>query len=226
MAEIKIIQAPDIEHPFAVIYKPSGLASAPLFEGDESALSKAMEFFPEIKYVAGKKSIEYGLLHRIDTETSGLLLIASTQESYDFLCKEQKNGRFIKYYRAQVELNKNETQDCNFEKEFTVVSAFRPFGPKGRMVKPVFENSSAADRKKCGNKIYSTDIKIKKNIAVCRISEGYRHQVRAHLAYSGYPICGDKLYNPNAKPDEKMQFEAFRFEFTDPKSLKNIFYEL
>jgi len=144
MAEIKIIQAPDIEHSFAVIYKPSGLASAPLFEGDESALSKAMEFFPEIKHVAGKKSIEYGLLHRIDTETSGLLLIASTQESYDFLCKEQKNGRFIKYYRAQVELNKNETQDCNFEKEFTVVSAFRPFGPKGRMVKPVFENSSGS----------------------------------------------------------------------------------
>ena len=67
---------------------------------------------------------------------------------------------------------------------------------------------------------------VKKNIAVCRITEGYRHQVRAHLAYSGYPICGDKLYNPNAKPDEKMQFEAFRFEFTDPKSLKNIFYEL
>ena len=81
-------------------------------------------------------------------------------------------------------------------------------------------------KEKCGDKIYSTDIKIKKNIAVCRITEGYRHQVRAHLAYSGYPICGDKLYNPNAKPDEKMQFEAFRFEFTDPKSLKNIFYEL
>ena len=60
--------------------------------------------------------------------------------------------------------------------------------------------------KKCGNKIYSTDIKIKKNIAVCRITEGYRHQVRAHLAYSGYPICGDMLYNPNAKPGEKMQF--------------------
>ena len=48
MAEIKIIQAPDIEHPFAVIYKPSGLASAPLFEGDESAVSKAMEFCTEL----------------------------------------------------------------------------------------------------------------------------------------------------------------------------------
>ncbi len=220
MAKIKIIQKPDLEHDFLVVYKPSGLASAPLFEGEESALTQAIELFPQIKKVAGKKKIEYGLIHRIDTATSGLLLIALTQDFYDFLQEEQKKGNFIKHYRALVEYEGTET------KEFTVISKFRSYGPKGRLVKPVFEDGTTADKKKAGDKLYSTFIKIDGKKAFCKITEGYRHQVRAHLSYSGFPIKGDALYNKNYKDGQELEFEAFKIEFKNPSTGKTETYEI
>ena len=221
MAEIKIIQEPDLQHPFIVVYKPSGLPSAPLVEGQESALTQAIERFPQIKNVSGKKKIEYGLIHRIDTATSGLLLIALTQEFYDFLQSEQKNGNFIKHYRALVEYEGEKIQ-----KEFTVVSKFRSFGPGGKLVKPVFENATTVDKKKAGDKVYSTFVKIEGEKAFCTITEGYRHQVRAHLSYSGFPIKGDFLYNKNYKAGERLEFEAFKIEFKNPLTSRIETYEI
>ena len=69
---------------FLVISKPAGLPSAPLHSLDEeSALTKVVKNYPEILHINGKKSIEYGLLHRLDTVTEGLLLIALNQAFYD-----------------------------------------------------------------------------------------------------------------------------------------------
>lgn len=218
--KIKVVFAPEEKKPFLVIYKPQGLASAPLKENDECALNQAIELFPSIKNVHGKKTVEYGLIHRIDTETEGLLLIALDQEFYDEIQKEQKNGQFIKYYRAKIDTNEN------ISKEFTITSKFRTFGPKGKFVKCVFENGSTADKKKCSPKIYSTHIKINGKEAVCSIKEGFRHQVRVHLATSGFPIKGDKLYNPDAKENEKMQFCAFGIEFVNPLTNEKLSFQI
>lgn len=220
MAEIKIIHEPSESEPYVVIYKPSGIPSAPLKEGDESALTQVLLKYPQLKAVKGKKEVEYGLLHRIDTVTSGLLLIASTQESYDNLTQQQKNGDFTKSYKATVEYS-GPTEN----KSFSVTSTFRPFGPKGAQVKPVFENSTTADKKKSGTKQYTTKIEINGHTAICTIKEGYRHQVRAHLSYSGYPIAGDKLYNPTTKTEE-MFFEACRFDFINPFNGEKVWYSV
>jgi 23S rRNA pseudouridine1911/1915/1917 synthase len=220
MAEIKIISSPDEKNPFLIIYKPSGLPSAPLKEGDESALTQALKLFPEIKNVKGKKSVEYGLLHRIDTATRGLLFIACTQECFDNMELQQKEGKFIKYYRAGIE-NKE-----GINKTFTLRSKFRTYGEKGREVRPVFENASAADLKKCGNKFYETEITIEGEIAFCKIREGFRHQVRAHLAFSGYPIKGDKIYNKNCGENDVFEFEAWGFEFNHPLTGKKVIVTL
>ena len=77
--QIQIAIAPSKENPFVVIKKPRGLPSAPLFEGDECAFMQAAKLYPYLLEVSGKKAIEHGLVHRIDTETEGLLLIATTQ---------------------------------------------------------------------------------------------------------------------------------------------------
>lgn len=223
-AKIKIIVAPSEKNEFAVVFKPAGLASAPLKEGEDSALTQALRFFPEIKNVAGKKAVEYGLVHRIDTATSGILLIATTQRFYDDIQVQQKNGQFIKFYRAKIDGNEK-----NAEKEFSVTSKFRSFGRNGRKVKPVFENSSAADKKKCGKKQYTTKIKIKGGCAECVICEGFRHQVRSHLAFCGFPIVGDTLYNPkyeNSSGEKEFEFEAFKIEFFNPLENKRISVEM
>lgn len=221
MAEIKIIQQPDKAHPFAVIYKPSRLPSAPLKEGEDSALAQALFLFPELKKVSGRKKIERGLVHRIDTATRGLLLIASTQEAYDDLSLQQKNKKFIKFYRAEVE-----PEGKINDGKITVTSRFRTLGPGGKMVRPVFPDSSAADKKKAGTKLYTTEITLKGNTAVCRITEGFRHQVRAHLAYCGLPVKGDALYNPKADEKDDLEFEAYRIEFINPATGNETAYEL
>ena len=213
---IKILKEPSENFPFVVINKPKGLDSAPLREGEDCALTQAIELFPQIKNVTGKKTLEYGLVHRIDTATSGILLIATEQDAYNKLLEFQKEGKFIKTYRATVYNPENKNIKT------VVRSRFRTFGPKGSMVKPVFEDGSTADLKKCSPKFYTTRIEISGNKAVCSIAEGYRHQVRAHLAYLGCPVVGDKLYNPHYAGEEFMLFEASKIEFTNPVTQKNV----
>ncbi len=221
---MKIISEPSSKNPFLVLYKEAGLPSAPLVEGEDSAFTQAANLFPEVLNVEGKKSVEHGLIHRIDTKTRGLILIATTQPSYDCLVDAQKRNLFEKWYKAEVD--KSESQilagfpPFEAKKEgdvLNVSSYFRSFGPKGREVRPVTSSSNLAATKKSGDKVYSTQIKFidDEKAAVCRITNGFRHQVRCHLSWSLHPVKGDLLYNPNATDDD-LCFEAFRIKFPHP----------
>ena len=232
---IKIIHTPTETEPFLVLDKPPHVPTAPLFEGDESILTEAMKEFPEIALVCGKKSAEHGLVHRIDTETRGLVLIATTQESYDSLILSQKNGLFEKWYRAEVDFLPGcaeilggfppvpeKAQEIQAGETFTVKSEFRAFGKKGSEVRPVTIDSGRAARKKGGSVLYETEISLaEENVALCRIKSGFRHQVRCHLSWCGFPVNGDKIYNPasrDSKNDSEMKFTAFKIRFPHPFS--------
>ena len=235
--EIKVIHAPSAAEPFVVLSKPAGLASAPLKSLDEdSAFSQCARLFPAAKSVCGKKAVEGGLLHRIDTATSGLLLVASSQEFYDHIIAAQDEVRFVKGYRAECDVNANNAQAlggfpplgmkaqkaealCGLE----ISSYFRPFGKGGKEVRPVLQDSNVAALKKIGSKkIYSTKIVAADFLGEgaakleCKIAQGYRHQVRCHLAWLGLPVRGDALYNAmGGQSGEPMRFEAVSLEFPD-----------
>lgn len=243
MEKIKVIKEPTSEKPFLVIWKPKGLPSAPLNKNDSNnAVVQAAELFEELKKVQGRKEIELGLLHRLDTATDGLLLIAATQECYDFLLSEQRDGRFIKTYTARCDIipenakiltgfpeEKIFTKKIEEETFFTVESFFRPYGKHGGEVRPVTEKSGTAALKKIGNKkLYKTEIKITGKTeyaadAECTISQGFRHQVRCHLAWAGLPVQGDFLYNSqfknilDKKNAEKLMFSATKISFYYPR---------
>ena len=233
---IIIIHEPSQSEPYLILSKPRGLPSAPLKYGDESAYTQAEKLFPALKNVVGKKNVEHGLIHRIDTETEGLLLIASTQLFYDYMQDVQDKGLFIKTYNAVCTVKK-ETDLKNFEKGFpsapfidftktdfnyAVRSRFRPYGVGRKEVRPVEESSGKAALKKASSVIYETYVSGKFNEehslcdVTCTISKGYRHQVRCHLAWIGLPIKGDPLYsNVSAKSEynEKFFFTASGFKF-------------
>ena len=235
MEQIKIIQKPTKEKPFAVIYKPKNLPSAPISSQDtNNALSQAISIFPELLNVQGRKPIEYGLLHRLDTATDGLIVIAATQETYNFLQEEQKKGRFIKFYQAQCNIIQQpinsylEGFPCfksTFENnECLITSYFRPYGKGSKEVRPVTAGSGNAALKKIGNKKeYTTECTIMENKGdicnvECKITEGFRHQVRCHLAWAGLPIIGDNIYNPDKKNAEnQLRFSATKVQFEYPK---------
>ena len=227
--QIQIVIEPTKENPFVVIKKPRGLPSAPLFEGEECAFTQAAKLYPYILEVSGKKAIEHGLVHRIDTETEGLLLIAATQECYNAFINFQHEGKFLKGYSAKcqkiekmpegfppAEFLLENKSDCIIK--YTVSSKFRPFSLKSAQVRPVTINSGKAAQKKCSEKIYTTEIFMDtdKLFAKCSIKEGYRHQVRCHLAWLGFPVRGDKLYNPLCSQNEEMQFFADYLKFPHP----------
>ena len=215
--------------PYLIINKPSGLPSAPLNENDRNnAFSIAAEIFPELLNVTGRKEIEHGLLHRIDTETSGLLIIAATQDSYEKLLQLQKENKMKKYYSALSivdydNINKlggfpsSDFVYCKNIKEYNLESYFRFFGEGRKCVRPVTKNSNGAALKKLGKPVlYNTNIKIVENscdlirIEAC-ITNGFRHQVRCHLAWMGLPIIGDSLYNSNTD-GEQLKFTASKID--------------
>ena len=240
MSKIKIIFPPTNEKPFIVIWKPKGLPSAPLHKDDKyNALSQAGELFPDVFNVKGRKDIEYGLLHRLDNDTDGILVIAVTQDCYNFLQMEQKNGNFVKYYSALCRLNNNNSEilqgfpHCNIDlsdicvgKRYIISSYFRGFGKGSRAVRPVTEESGRAALKKIGKpKIYNTEILVKdidKNkescLVQCKILSGYRHQVRCHLGWCGLPIINDSIYNS----DSIQECEISEFDNTDKKNAENL----
>ena len=232
--------------------------------------------------VRGKKAIEAGLLHRLDTDTRGLVLFAKDQKVYDFLAARQEAGQMIKTYCAFVEPKLSLTMEYNgygFDvtelsalKELsaaqrriavqeriaaklplTLESQFRNFGPGAKRVAPVFPCSR--HYKKDG-RLYMTVIEAvdmlpssiggndtvaqiacescpsqtgaeRRLIRVrCRLSRGYRHQVRVHLAALGLPIVGDPLYAPQGaeaaheaeNTGVSLQLYAVSLAFPDPEN--------
>ena len=218
---------------YAVLYKPRGMPTAPLTEDEEGTLlSWFLKSCPEAASVKGKKDIEAGLVHRLDTATSGLVLIAKNQESYDALNLMQVNNLIKKTYVAFTNVDNEADLNTDFSRSnlpYRISSQFRSFGPKGKKVLPVFygmrDFSSTA-------KIYTTNI-IDINDAddsaprvTCTLTQGFRHQVRTHLASIGLPIYGDPLYNGKFKdfPQEKidthsypLQLYAVGLSFPEPK---------
>lgn len=244
--QITVIAEADEKHPYVVIDKPKGLASAPLTEEDKNnAYAQAQKLFPQLALVQGKKSCEHGLLHRLDTETDGLLLIAASQDFYDYMQIEQAQGRFIKYYTAICQKFQDNAETAGgfppvplealraqrslaSKQHITISSYFRHYGQGRKEVRPVTEDSGKAALKKLGKETqYSTEISIIENEfdnnkdfckLECSIANGFKHQVRCHLAWIGLPVCGDPLYNFSGKKNaEKLMFSASKITFEYPR---------
>ena len=190
---------------YLVLLKSAGIPSAPLKGGMRSAFEVAADTYPEICSVTGKNAFEGGLIHRIDNDTAGLLLIARTQRFYDLAQAAQKAEGFVKTYTAYcTPAHESEPRFTAADLPYTIESRFRPLGEKGAMVKPVFEGGATrADLKKAGSTVYRTTVLALEPIAHvirarCSITAGFRHQVRSHLAATGYPVIGDALYGIQA----------------------------
>ena len=254
---------------WAVVYKPPHLPTAPLRADERNTLVYWFLHSPEVQkqsaeyglrsrevQVRGKKAIEAGLLHRLDTDTRGLVLFARDQAVYDFLAARQEAGQMIKTYCAFVEPNRVPEIDNGYgfgatelstlkerstareqvvvqegiaaQLPLTLESQFRNFGPGAKRVAPVFPGSR--HYKKDG-RLYTTVIEAADILPSpplirvrCRLSRGYRHQVRAHLAAAGLPIVGDPLYAPQgaeAQPESaqvSLQLYAVSLAFPDPEN--------
>ncbi len=228
MSEIKIIKPLEPNSNYLIIAKPQGMPSAPLnSDYKENAFSKAATLFPEIYNLKGKKEIEHGLLHRLDTMTSGLLIIAADQKTYENLFHLQCENKIVKTYKAlcrksfdnSKKLGGFPTVKKSTQMPFILQSYFRPYGIGRKEVRPVTEECGMAALKKIGQKkLYSTEITKIENLndeeclCYCKIKNGFRHQIRSHLAWINMAIKNDPIYdfyaNKTFPQDNKIIFSA------------------
>lgn len=165
--------------------KPSGVPCHPLTPGETGTVVNALVArFPECAE-ASPDPREGGLVHRLDTGTSGVLLAARTRAAHGELRQAFSEGGVHKEYLALVE--------GAVEEPGEVVSAFRARPGDRRRVEVVSQYSAA------GGKLAETRYCPEERLGAYTLVRvdcltGQRHQVRAHLAHAGFPVADDPLY--------------------------------
>ncbi|MDR1390244.1 MAG: RNA pseudouridine synthase [Treponema sp.] len=207
---------------YLILYKPPRLHTAPLRAPDDgSLLGWAAQKYPDILAVNGHRAGEGGLLYRLDYETRGLVLIARTQKLFDAL-----KGGFTKQYDAFSAGVENApggfppfagaiAARAGALQEFAIRSAFRAYGPGRRAVRPV---PGGAPRTYVSEGV---SVKTESGVMfrIC-IHRAFRHQIRCHLAWAGYPLLNDRLYG-GRETGQGLALRASSITFRDGAELVN-----
>lgn len=177
--ELKVIQ--ETPH-WVILDKPAGQPSVPLSgRSGNSVAELLLQRYPEMQDI-GYRPSEAGLLHRLDTHTSGLILAARTQEAFQQLHQALRQGALAKRYYAVVksssELN-DRTIDLNLEPH-----------PKNRRKVAV----ARAGGKTAQTRVAVVQRGAEWSLLDVSVAHAYRHQIRVHLSAVGFPLAGDVLY--------------------------------
>ncbi|MDR1095802.1 MAG: RNA pseudouridine synthase [Spirochaetaceae bacterium] len=224
--KIKEIKEPYIaaETPlYIVVGKPHNMHTAPLNAGDEGTLlGWCARLYPEVAAVCGRKPVEGGLLHRLDYETAGLVLVARAQAAYNFLSAEQEAGRFAKDYTAVARelppdaLTVWRAKAAPMPVPGIISSGFRHYGPGRKLVKPEMASGQISPDRQYETQVLGMREHGADTVFHVRLVRGFRHQIRAHLAWAGYPINNDLRYG-GADTGGTLGLAACRLMFPDPE---------
>jgi 23S rRNA pseudouridine1911/1915/1917 synthase len=171
------------------IAKPAEMPAHALRSGEEgTAANFLIARYAEVAS-AGKSVLEAGLVHRLDTATSGVMLAARDPDSYRRLRKMFGSDQVAKLYLAIV------AGDVSGRGRVTTPIAHAPHNPRRMCVCP-----STAQARSLQARPAVTVYRALRRFSVAtflavKISTGVRHQIRVHLASVGHPVLGDRLYS-------------------------------
>ena len=220
-AEPSHVEAQDIDidilyqdEDLAVVYKPSGMVVHPAAGNPDGTLVNALlKHLDHLSGIGGE--IRPGIVHRIDKDTSGLLLVAKNDMSHLSLSEQIKAHTVHRAYMAIVQGGMREDSG-------TVE------GPIGR---------HPTDRKKMaivpGGRDAVTHWKVLEPLKAatlleCRLTTGRTHQIRVHMTSIGHPLLGDPLYGPKKMPypvQGGQLLHAFRIGFVHPRTGREMLFE-
>lgn len=191
-----------------VVDKPASVSVFP--EGtitEKTLIDYLIEEKPELK--SSGEAPRYGVVHRLDKDTSGVLLIAKNDEALIFLQKQFKNREVEKKYIALA--------TGTFKEDSGVIETLMgrsPADPRKQKCYPVEEVGT-------GRRLAVTEYKIlrkfeKFTLVELNMKTGRKHQLRAQLAHIHHPIAGDKLYGFKDSP----QIEGLNRQFLHATLLK------
>ena len=167
-----------------VVNKPKGMVVHPAAANYEGTLVNALlaHCGSSLSGIGGV--MRPGILHRIDKNTSGLLMVAKNDSSHQFLAGQIKEHSFTREYEAVVYGNvKNDSG--------------RVDAPIGRH--PIKRKQMAVTDKNSKNAVTHYEVIDRYNGFThirCRLETGRTHQIRVHMAYIGHAVAGDEVYGP------------------------------
>lgn len=189
----------------AVVNKPCGMVVHPAPGNETGTLVNALLYaMDDLSGIGGVK--RPGIVHRLDKDTSGLLMIAKNDQAHESLSGQLRERTMDKRYLAVVEGEIRE--------------------PSGQIEKPVAR--SKKDRKKMAidpeGRYALTEWTLKENLRGAALLEvhiltGRTHQIRVHMQSIHHPVAGDPIYGmKNGVKVPRLMLHAWRLSFTHPRN--------
>src|SRR6201996_8227962 len=188
-----------------VINKPAGLVVHPAAGNPDGTLVNALIAHCGTKNLAIGGEARPGIVHRLDKDTSGLLVAAKTERAMASLAKQFANHTIERAYNALVwgsprdSSGMIESQIGRSPFDRKRMTVLRGGGKEARTRYQVLEKFGAAERPFA-------------SLIECRLETGRTHQIRVHLTHLGHPLIGDPQYGrsrPTPRPKNEAETAAF-----------------
>ena len=194
-----------------VINKPMGLVVHPgAGNPDKTLINALVAHCPNITGVGGVQ--RPGLVHRLDKNTTGLLVAAKSDIAYKGLVKQLKDRSLSREYLGIVRgrLDENGMVDAAIGRHTHSRKKMSVQAESGRNAVTHFR---------------TLKISAETSLLLLKLETGRTHQIRVHMNFIKHPILGDKLYGDNSGLAERQMLHAFRLSFKHPKTgIKKSFF--
>ncbi|MDP2696032.1 MAG: RluA family pseudouridine synthase [bacterium] len=210
-----------------VINKPAGLLVHPAptkHKGDQATIIDwLVKNFPEVQVVGDDPAVRPGIVHRLDKDTSGVMIIARNQDSFDYLKNLFQTRQITKTYLALVHGHIKQ-RSGTIDKPLGIVGGTTKRSTRSQKMsktavtdyKVVKYLGPKSDGTEQGSKT-PKDSNGQFTLVSVTPRTGRTHQIRVHLISIGHPIVGDKLYGRrDIKGIERQFLHAESIEFTTP----------
>lgn len=199
----------------AVVNKPSGMLTHPTSQEMFGTLVNALLFKYGDNLSDLNGCLRRGIVHRLDRNTSGLIMIAKNNKTHEFLVEEMKEKRFCKKYIAIV-------KGIIEQDEFEINS------PIGRHLSQPHKQCVREDGKESLTKVRVLERLKDATLIELTLITGRTHQIRVHLSSIGHPVYNDTLYGfgkIKIKTEEQV-LQSYKLEFTKPFTDERVCLEI